>query len=536
MKKLAYKTKVYILSAILAILTAGLVIVVVKTVKMTKVEEPETKDPIVTEQPEKPEKPDPSVEPVPQKDPEETEEADPEKVHECYRQLLQEKLIPEYKVADLSDFSFPDVSQLGMVTVNAKNSNMGLVGALEYDCNGDGIQELIVLYLQKQSRGTGEASYELQSLYVDLYTVEKDQAVLVQNIDLLDQVYPWGSMFLIEDHMYMGIKSYEGHTYLYVERETNAEGPGYLYTNIYDLTDLYNIDRIKYHKVSDVGRYEGNLVYPPEMGSGSDTSHEFLVKEHNGNMELYYEAFREPEMAQGITDTPKYGTMEEVLTAVSQELSELGAGAGKDSEGMMDLLEWEFVHGYDPYVHKMEIHDETQWIDKFGLEPEYASDESDILGKIPHDFIFCSGAGAWMTELTIQNDGSFAGQYHDSNMGEIGEGFPNGSVYYCNFRGKFSRPVQLDPYTYVMNLEVMEMEDEPGREYIDQGVRFEATTPYGLENAGRVFLYMPGKSLYGLSEDFVRWIFFGEPQDHVPAGCYVLHNENDETGFYTQQE
>lgn len=37
-------------------------------------------------------------------------------------------------------------------------------------------------------------------------------------------------------------------------------------------------------------------------------------------------------------------------------------------------------------------------------------------------FTFSSGAGAWMTELQIREDGSFWGQFEDTNMGETGGG------------------------------------------------------------------------------------------------------------------
>ena len=32
-------------------------------------------------------------------------------------------------------------------------------------------------------------------------------------------------------------------------------------------------------------------------------------------------------------------------------------------------------------------------------------------------FEFCSGAGGWSTDFTIEKDGSFSGVYHDSDMG-----------------------------------------------------------------------------------------------------------------------
>ena len=42
-------------------------------------------------------------------------------------------------------------------------------------------------------------------------------------------------------------------------------------------------------------------------------------------------------------------------------------------------------------------------------------------------FEFSSGVGAWSTELTMLEDGTFWGNFHDSEMGETGEGYPNGT-------------------------------------------------------------------------------------------------------------
>ena len=63
-------------------------------------------------------------------------------------------------------------------------------------------------------------------------------------------------------------------------------------------------------------------------------------------------------------------------------------------------------------------------------------------------FVFASGAGAWGTELTIDDDGSFKGQYHDSDMGSTGDGYPNGTRYYSEFNGQFSEPEKVNEYTY----------------------------------------------------------------------------------------
>ena len=45
---------------------------------------------------------------------------------------------------------------------------------------------------------------------------------------------------------------------------------------------------------------------------------------------------------------------------------------------------------------------------------------SSIFKSMPKKFVFASGAGAWGTVITLKKDGSFTGQYHDSNIqGEL---------------------------------------------------------------------------------------------------------------------
>jgi tetratricopeptide (TPR) repeat protein len=45
-------------------------------------------------------------------------------------------------------------------------------------------------------------------------------------------------------------------------------------------------------------------------------------------------------------------------------------------------------------------------------------------------FQFCSGAGGWSTDFEIEKDGSFKGNYHDSDMGDTGENYENGNALY----------------------------------------------------------------------------------------------------------
>ena len=98
--------------------------------------------------------------------------------------------------------------------------------------------------------------------------------------------------------------------------------------------------------------------------------------------------------------------------------------------------------------------------------------------------VFASGAGAWGTELQIAEDGSFQGQYHDSDMGSTGEGYPKGTRYFSEFTGQFSEPEKVNEYTYKMTINEIKYANEVGSEEIldeilhsNQNPTFHITVP-----------------------------------------------------------
>ena len=101
-----------------------------------------------------------------------------------------------------------------------------------------------------------------------------------------------------------------------------------------------------------------------------------------------------------------------------------------------------------------EEHVDVETLEREAQAVENVSAEAEAEGEFSYKdlkgltFAFSSGAGAWGTILTIQEDGSFEGNYHDANMGDIGEGYPNGSVYICEFSGKFTEPKKENNFTY----------------------------------------------------------------------------------------
>ncbi len=148
------------------------------------------------------------------------------------------------------------------------------------------------------------------------------------------------------------------------------------------------------------------------------------------------------------------------------------------------------------------------------------------------NFEFSSGAGAWSTELKIEADGSFSGSYHDSDMGTTGDGYPNGTVYLCDFTGKFASAQKVNDYTYKTTLEKLETKEKDGKEELADGMKFIYSTPYGLADAQDVYIYVKGAPTDQLPQEYQDWVMF--PLDGAKTlPFYGLYNEKEQLGFYS---
>ena len=146
-------------------------------------------------------------------------------------------------------------------------------------------------------------------------------------------------------------------------------------------------------------------------------------------------------------------------------------------------------------------------------------------------FEFSSGAGAWNTELVIGEGGAFTGYYHDSEMGETGDGYPDGTVYGCLFHGQLSDPQQVDEYTWTVKVSV-ELDEGQVPEAIEDGIRYVTSAPYGLEKAETVTVWLPGTPVEGLPEAFMFWSHLADINpDAKEIPYYAIWSEADEAGF-----
>ena len=144
---------------------------------------------------------------------------------------------------------------------------------------------------------------------------------------------------------------------------------------------------------------------------------------------------------------------------------------------------------------------------------------------------FSSGAGGWGTELTLQRDGSFTGQYHDSEMGSVGENYPNGSYYLCDFEGRFGDFREAEYGSVALTLEELTVVTEQTEPWIEDGILYIPSTPYGLEGGTDFLLCSPFTPVDTLTESgLMGWPLMGEDTDTL--GLWALHNVTEDQTFF----
>lgn len=160
----------------------------------------------------------------------------------------------------------------------------------------------------------------------------------------------------------------------------------------------------------------------------------------------------------------------------------------------------------------------------------------------PVEMEFLSGAGAWRTTLTMSPDGSFAGEYTDSDADV---------QYICRFHGSFGDFARLTDASWSLTLKelVLDTGHPLGEEWRENGIRYISSGPYGLDGPdgaplepGSAFLlytpeatgYAPGTELYGA---LPFWTWWPGRRQFIDAGdqlgCYGLHNLATGYGFFS---
>lgn len=157
--------------------------------------------------------------------------------------------------------------------------------------------------------------------------------------------------------------------------------------------------------------------------------------------------------------------------------------------------------------------------------------------ETPLDLVFASGAGAWGTGIRLRADGFFEGGYDDSDMGDTGEDYPYGTHYTCSFSGQFYDIKQINDHTYSMTLGELFSQETAGTEWMEDGIRYIAAEPYGLDGGKEFLFYTPDTLLDELSEEFLSWWpgRWDMDSNDGTLSCYGLYNKEAEYGFFTYE-
>lgn len=145
------------------------------------------------------------------------------------------------------------------------------------------------------------------------------------------------------------------------------------------------------------------------------------------------------------------------------------------------------------------------------------------------EFMFTSGAGAWRTVLTIEEDGSFFGDFFDAEMGA-------GKCYQSSFSGKFTEPVKVNDYTYSFTITSLDYEKEVGTEEQKEDYLYIYSDAYGIANAEELLIYLPEAPLSELPEDYKNWVTYQislNGEGATELGFYGLYNSTTQCGFYS---
>ena len=146
------------------------------------------------------------------------------------------------------------------------------------------------------------------------------------------------------------------------------------------------------------------------------------------------------------------------------------------------------------------------------------------------EWSFSSGVGGWGTYLSISADGSFTGDFHDSEMGETADEYPNGTVYFCSFHGKMSLAGRVDENTWKIHID--SLETDKAEELIEDDIRYVPAEAYGLSAGDDMLLYGPGTPVSAFSEEMLMWTHVQEQEDTpVALDSWFLCSEKNNSGF-----
>ena len=275
-------------------------------------------------------------------------------------------------------------------------------------------------------------------------------------------------------------------------------------------------------------RYHPNL----SQGMGSYTCEQFTLEGGQEARENFWEA--DFELASALQTT---GKMRAFAEAANEFL--------KNGTVLLSTWEGELVIGPRPASEL-----QTLYPVRFGQEDGEGYPAEDVWAAfdtgLPEDtpplkFIMATGASSMYTNLTLHPDGSFEGAYWNSEN-IAAEEYPRGTVYYCEFSGRFDEITKMDEYSYSMRLAELNCGTERDKVWIQDEIRYIGSEPFGVEQGEAFRFYLPGVPLAELDEDFAKWSpdyylwredSIGRDESIDRMDVYGIYNVEGGYGFFT---
>ena len=131
----------------------------------------------------------------------------------------------------------------------------------------------------------------------------------------------------------------------------------------------------------------------------------------------------------------------------------------------------------------------------------------EVMKQAAGDYMFSSGSGGWSTDLHVNADGTFSGQYHDANLGDVSAEHPRGAVIESDFTGRFSSAEQNkdDSYTLQCAVELLSVKGNIGDKRIENGREITVVSPYGMTPCNKFVFYPKGFDSAKMTENERSW-------------------------------
>lgn len=140
-------------------------------------------------------------------------------------------------------------------------------------------------------------------------------------------------------------------------------------------------------------------------------------------------------------------------------------------------------------------------------------------------FILSNGVGNWETTLVLDNEGGIYGDFHDLNMGEVGEGYENGTYYWNEYWGYSDGIEKVNDYSYKFVLKDVATSQPGDVEEIDDEDSMKFKTTYNIEGVvdeSEYILYLPNTPILEVPKEALTWIPTLETDRDI-IDCYILY-------------